>query len=232
MLTYDHKAKCIRYSATLRKSRNDVMIVDTALHVATSAAVMALALAMLPGLHMNRSKKAGLAVIFLLTLLDIAYDVVRLFLAFQPGVNYLIGFLEPALAVIVCALPVYGHAWSRATQWLGQRLSLASSAPSSGEAKLRHQRLTISSASDTLACQSGRGRFWSWLKGRVGGKRDITDQGTGEDAHLERHTIGSPTRLPKAFEGYPSSHSDASLIPVSDQEAVIAAYFHRTSDVV
>ncbi|KAF2872827.1 hypothetical protein BDV95DRAFT_491140 [Massariosphaeria phaeospora] len=84
--------------------------------------LMILPIVMLRGLHMRRSQKLGLAVIFGLVSIDIAFDVLRgvhtavLDLQRFPEQNVLWTALEPSVAVIVCALPCYRGLFSTRVQ--------------------------------------------------------------------------------------------------------------------
>jgi hypothetical protein len=68
---------------------------------------------MLRPLQMQKSQKIGLAVVFGLVAIDIAFDVTRTvytvdaYLSNFPDQNAIWAILEPTIAVIVCSLPCY-----------------------------------------------------------------------------------------------------------------------------
>ena len=85
----------------------NAIIVGCVFNVTSDFAVMALPLAMLRTLRISRAQKVGLAGVFLVAGVDVALDIARTIGTFAATVNVALNVLEPTIAVIVCALPVY-----------------------------------------------------------------------------------------------------------------------------
>lgn len=82
------------------------------LNVVGDILVIALPLVMLWKLHMSGTDKLGLAVVFLLVLVIIIFDILRSFFNTNASLSTLLSSMvwtlcEPAIAVMVCALPSY-----------------------------------------------------------------------------------------------------------------------------
>ena len=78
---------------------------------------MTLSLDMIRGLRAKPAKKIGLVLIFALVLIVVGCDVARAYGYVVDDYTSNLFWVEPAIAVIVCALPVYGHVLSRAGQF-------------------------------------------------------------------------------------------------------------------
>ena len=83
---------------------------------------MALPLCMLRSLRVNRAQKVALSGVFTVALVVVACDITRTVATFTFTINTAFNVLEPAIAVIVCALPVYrsllgGVAGGSASKW-------------------------------------------------------------------------------------------------------------------
>lgn len=78
-----------------------------------SDVVMALPIAMLRTLQMRTREKIGLAVIFALVLIEVAFTILRVVFTVShafgkvPDLNTLWSTLDPIIAVMVCTLPCY-----------------------------------------------------------------------------------------------------------------------------
>jgi hypothetical protein len=76
-------------------------------------AVIVLPIVMLVPMLMHSSQKFGLALVFSLVAIDIAFDILRtvyttsVYFSQFPDQNAMWAILEPTIAVMVCALPVY-----------------------------------------------------------------------------------------------------------------------------
>lgn len=93
------------------------------LHVLSDCLVLALPIAFIKKLHMSTSKKISIAGIFAIAVIDIVVGIIRIVSVLQKNlsVNLETGYVdsvsdlmadwlsifEPAIAVIVCALPTY-----------------------------------------------------------------------------------------------------------------------------
>ena len=92
-----------------------------ALHITSEIWILLLPMAQIKKLHLSRTKKISISAVFLLITIDIVVGIIRnatsVCMAMQPvdydgagpcgDVNLILEMVEPALAVIVCALPVY-----------------------------------------------------------------------------------------------------------------------------
>ncbi|KAF2259940.1 hypothetical protein CC78DRAFT_585327 [Lojkania enalia] len=106
-----------REACQLNYSRQRLINVLTTwcvLNVVGDLLLMILPIAMLKGMLMRTSQKVGLALVFSLVLVDIAFDILRTVYTAEMKPEFLDkdslwAILEPTIAVIVCALPCYRH---------------------------------------------------------------------------------------------------------------------------
>lgn len=83
--------------------------------------VMALPISMLGPLRMKKREKIGLAFIFALVLIDVAFDILRVVFTVSsalsrfPDQNVLWNNLDALIAVLVCTLPCYRGLLSRSS---------------------------------------------------------------------------------------------------------------------
>ena len=95
------------------------------MNILSNIAIMALPLGMLRTLHVNRLERLGLAFIFLIATVEVALDIARVFMANWISNDFLtISSVEPPMALILCALPVYRSAFKRQARALRERLAL------------------------------------------------------------------------------------------------------------
>lgn len=104
---------------------------------------------------MARSQKVGLTAIFAIVAIDIVFDILRTvytassYLSQFPDANAVWALCEPAIAVMICALPSY--------RGLLPRQSPTSSTPYGGsdrEALKRRHELRIATEMDNLSAYS------------------------------------------------------------------------------
>ena len=130
-----------------------VIITGSTFNVLSDLAIMALPLGMVRQLRVRPAQRAGLAAVFAVGLLDVAFAVLRTVAHFTATVNSAFNVLEPVVAVVVCALPVYrtylgGAAgsggsgswskwWSVRREWFESRSWLGSSRSWFGSSRAR-----------------------------------------------------------------------------------------------
>ena len=119
----------------------NMIIMGSVVNIVSDVACMALPLAMLRSLKVTRAQKVALAGVFTLALVDIVCDIIRTVATFTATINTAFNVLEPTIAVIICALPVYrsyvqglatSNASARWRSWFSSIRSKSSRGGSSG----------------------------------------------------------------------------------------------------
>lgn len=104
-------------SSTSQSYTLNLSILSAALHVSSDCFILALPLFFIKRLQMSTAQKLSAAAVFALIIVDILMGLIRNIgvacssagydLGFESDFLTSMGIIEPALAVIVCALPVY-----------------------------------------------------------------------------------------------------------------------------
>ena len=119
---------------------------------------------MLRSLKVNRAQKVALAGVFLVALVVVMCDIMRAVATFTFTINTAFNVLEPIIAVLVCALPVYrsllgGAFGGGASKWWRSWFSSIRSGGSSRSAGLNAEkaRFAAGSPSSTSSWTAGSG---------------------------------------------------------------------------
>ena len=113
---YDNPSACQKSHERL-SAQLSIIWFRFVLHVTSDLFILTLPLAHIQKLHMSRGKKISVAAVFALIIIDIISGILRNVVSVYSGmqqssktsfdVALITGVIEPAVAVIVCALPVY-----------------------------------------------------------------------------------------------------------------------------